>query len=351
MQLQGGINMNVSIIGVTGYSGIELVRILLQHPNVTISSIHSHSQNGKDIDEYLPHLNRLLDLPLEPIDPIKIMEKADLVFFATPSGISKEIGTVFIEANFPVIDLSGDFRLKANGQYEKWYKNSSAPYELLQDAHYGLADFYASPSSNLIANPGCYATGTLLSLAPLVQEEIIEENSIIVDAKSGLSGAGKNLSESSHFVNSNENMTLYKMNSHQHIPEIMQQLKKWNTHIPAIQFSTSLIPVTRGIFITTYARSKEKLTQETLLNLFQRFYQSKPFVRMQEQNSYPNLRQIIGSNYCDIGVAYNEVTNIITVVTVLDNLVKGAAGQAVHNLNHLAGWPETTGLKLVPIYP
>ncbi|MGO3792621.1 MAG: Asd/ArgC dimerization domain-containing protein, partial [Enterococcus gilvus] len=119
----------------------------------------------------------------------------------------------------------------------------------------------------------------------------------------------------------------------------------------AIQFSTSLIPVTRGIFITTYARSKEKLTQETLLNLFQRFYQSKPFVRMQEQNSYPNLRQIIGSNYCDIGVAYNEVTNIITVVTVLDNLVKGAAGQAVHNLNHLAGWPETTGLKLVPIYP
>lgn len=173
--------MNVSIIEVTGYSGIELVRILLQHPNVTISSIHSHSQNGKDIDEYLPHLNRLLDLPLEPI---KIMEKADHVFFATPSGISKEIVTVFIEANFPVIDLSGDFRLKTNGQYEKWYKNSSAPYELLQDAHYDLADFYASPSSNLIANHGCYATGNLLSLAPLVQEEIIEENSIIVDAKS-----------------------------------------------------------------------------------------------------------------------------------------------------------------------
>ena len=332
--------MKVSIIGVTGYSGIELVRILLQHPNVEISSIHSHSQNGKDIDEYLPHLNRLLNLPLEPIDSTKIMEQSDLVFFATPSGISKEIATTFVEADFPVIDLSGDFRLKTDGQYE-----------ILQNAHYGLADFYAEPTSKLIANPGCYATGTLLSLAPLVQQEIIECDSIIVDAKSGLSGAGKNLSESSHFVNSNENMTLYKMNSHQHIPEIMQQLKKWNENIPAIQFSTSLIPVTRGIFITTYARSKEKLTQEKVLNLFQTFYQEKPFVRVQDQDVYPNLHQIVGSNFCDIGVAYNEVTNIITVVTVLDNLVKGAAGQAVHNLNHLAGWPETTGLNLVPIYP
>ncbi len=188
-------------------------------------------------------------------------------------------------------------------------------------------------------------------MAPLVQQEIIECDSIIVDAKSGLSGAGKNLSESSHFVNSNENMTLYKMNSHQHIPEIMQQLKKWNENIPAIQFSTSLIPVTRGIFITTYARSKEKLTQEKVLNLFQTFYQEKPFNRVQDQDVYPNLHQIVGSNFCDIGVAYNEVTNIVTVVTVLDNLVKGAAGQAVHNLNHLAGWPETTGLNLVPIYP
>lgn len=343
--------MKVSIIGVTGYSGIELVRLLLQHPKVEIVSIHSHSQNGKEIAEYLPHLKQLLDLPLEPINSAEIMAKAELVFFATPSGISKEIATAFVEADFPIIDLSGDFRLKTDGQYEKWYKNSSAPFDFLQNAHYGLADFYSKPTSKLIANPGCYATGTLLSLAPLVEQELIETDSIIVDAKSGLSGAGKNLSEASHFVNCNENMTLYKMNSHQHIPEIMQQLQKWDQSIPAIQFSTSLIPVTRGIFITTYARSKEKLTQEQLSQVYRSFYQAKPFIRVQEQNVYPNLRQIIGSNFCDIGVAYNEVTNIITVVTVLDNLVKGAAGQAVHNLNHLAGWPETTGLSLVPIYP
>ena len=343
--------MKVSIIGVTGYSGIELVRLLLQHPYVEIVSIHSHSQNGKEIAEYLPHLKQLLDLPLEPIDSAAIMAKAELVFFATPSGISKEIATAFVEADFPIIDLSGDFRLKTDGQYEKWYKNSSAPFDFLQNAHYGLADFYSKPTSKLIANPGCYATGTLLSLAPLVEQELIETDSIIVDAKSGLSGAGKNLSEASHFVNCNENMTLYKMNSHQHIPEIMQQLQKWDQSIPAIQFSTSLIPVTRGIFITTYARSKEKLTQEQLWQVYRSFYQAKPFIRVQEQNVYPNLRQIIGSNFCDIGVAYNEVTNIITVVTVLDNLVKGAAGQAVHNLNHLAGWPEITGLSLVPIYP
>lgn len=343
--------MKVSIIGVTGYSGVELVRILLQHPKVEIVSIHSHSQNGKAIDEYLPHLNQLLNLPLEPIDSKKIMKQADLVFFATPSGISKEIATAFVEADFPIIDLSGDFRLKVDGQYEKWYKNLSAPFDYLQKAHYGLADFYSEPTSNLIANPGCYATGTLLSLAPLVQEQLIEKESIIVDAKSGLSGAGKNLSEATHFVNSNENMTLYKMNSHQHIPEIMQQLQMWDEAIPAIQFSTSLIPVSRGIFITTYAKSKEKLTQKDLWEIYRSFYQDKPFVRVQEQDIYPSLRQIIGSNFCDIGVAYNEVTNVITVVTVLDNLVKGAAGQAVHNLNHLAGWPEKTGLELVPIYP
>lgn len=203
----------------------------------------------------------------------------------------------------------------------------------------------------MIANPGCYATGALLSLAPLVEQKMIETDSIIVDAKSGLSGAGKNLSESTHFVNANENMTLYKMNSHQHIPEIMQQLQRWDENIPAIQFSTSLIPVTRGIFITSYARSKKKLTQTELWENYQTFYQDMPFIRVQNKNVYPNLRQVIGSNFCDIGVAYNEVTSIITVVTVLDNLVKGAAGQAVHNLNHLVGWPETTGLNLVPIYP
>lgn len=343
--------MKVSIIGVTGYSGIELVRILLQHPNVEIVSIHSHSQNGKDINEYLPHLKQLLDLPLEPIDSKKIMAQAELVFFATPSGISKEIATTFIAADFPIIDLSGDFRLKADGQYEKWYKNSSAPTDFLKSAHYGLADFYSQTDAKLIANPGCYATGALLSLAPLVEQKIIETDSIIVDAKSGLSGAGKNLSDASHYVNANENMTLYKMNSHQHIPEIMQQLQKWDPAIPAIQFSTSLIPVTRGIFITSYARSKEKLSQHQICKLYHHFYQTKAFIRIQEPNVYPNLRQIIGSNFCDIGVAYNEVTNIITVVTVLDNLVKGAAGQAVQNLNHLAGWPENTGLNLVPIYP
>lgn len=343
--------MKVSIIGVTGYSGIELVRLLLQHPKVTIVSIHSHSQNGQQINDYLPHLKQLLDLPLEPIDPANIMKRAELVFFATPSGISKEIATAFVDADFPVIDLSGDFRLKGEGQYEKWYKNTGAPVDILKNSHYGLADFYSKPSSTLIANPGCYATGALLSLAPLVEQKMIETDSIIVDAKSGLSGAGKNLSESTHFVNANENMTLYKMNSHQHIPEIMQQLQRWDENIPAIQFSTSLIPVTRGIFITSYARSKKKLTQTELWEIYQNFYQDMPFIRVQNKNVYPNLRQVIGSNFCDIGVAYNEVTSIITVVTVLDNLVKGAAGQAVHNLNHLAGWPETTGLNLVPIYP
>lgn len=343
--------MKVSIIGVTGYGGLELVRILRRHPHVTIASVHSHSMNTQTISEAYPHLKQLIDLPLEPIDTEKIMATSELVFFATPSGISKDLAIPFVEAGFPVIDLSGDFRLNKAGLYEKWYGKSSAPIEFIQQAEYGLSEFRDRLTETFIANPGCYATATLLSLAPLVQQHLIEETSIIVDAKSGISGAGKNPSAATHFAETNENMSLYKMNSHQHIPEIMQQLQAWNEEIPAIQFSTSLIPVTRGIFVTTYAKAKVGITEEQLFAIFQETYQDKPFVRIQEPGVYPTLKQVVGSNYCDIGLAYNEVTQMITIVTVIDNLVKGAAGQAIQNLNILAGYPETAGLEIVPIYP
>lgn len=342
--------MKVSIIGVTGYGGMELVRLLLQHPEVEIISLHSHSQSGKTVNEVLPQLKKLIDLPIETIDTKQIMKNAELVFLATPSGVSKTIASDFIAAEFPMIDLSGDFRLKEPVQYEKWYKNSSVQENYLEKFDYGLADIKSEYAKKFIANPGCYATGTLLSLAPLVQTTNIDVNSIIVDGKSGLSGAGKNLTEASHFVAVNENMSLYKMNSHQHIPEVIQQLKEWNQEISAIQFSTSLIPVTRGIFITTYVKSKQLFENGEVEKLFRTFYQDNYFVRVQDPESYPSLKQVIGSNFCDIGVAYNPATKIITVVTVLDNLVKGAAGQAIQNLNKLAGWPEELGLKMCPMY-
>lgn len=343
--------MKVSIVGVTGYSGLELLRYLRQHPYVEVVSIHSHSMNKKSFEAVNPHLKQLISLPLEEIDPTIIMEKSDLVLLATPSGVSKELALPFIKANFPVIDLSGDFRLKIAGEYESWYGSSAASLELIQQFDYGLAEFRDSPKSKWIANPGCYATATELALAPLLRNNKIELDSIVIDAKSGVSGAGKGVSSATHFSETHDNMTLYKMNSHQHIPEIIQQLQKWDATLNAIQFSTSLIPVTRGIFLTAYAKLKQPISDEELVQLYKTQFENNHFIRIQEVGHYPTLKQVIGSNYCDIGLAYNPQTNMVTIVTVIDNLGKGAAGQAIQNLNLYAGFEEQCGLDQLPIYP
>lgn len=343
--------MKVSIVGVTGYSGLELLRYLKQHPFVEVASILSHSMNKKSLQDVNPHLKQLVSLPLETINPEKIMETSDLVLLATPSGISKELALPFIAANFPVIDLSGDFRLKEVGEYETWYGSSPAPLNVIQNFDYGLAEYRENRQSKWIANPGCYATATELSLAPLLIDNKIDLDSIVIDAKSGISGAGKGLSQTTHFSETHDNMTLYKMNSHQHIPEIVQQLKKWAPELSAIQFSTSLIPVTRGIFLTAYAKLKQPISDEELVQLYQAHFEKNPFIRIQEVGQYPVLKQVIGSNYCDIGLAYNPKTNMITIVTVIDNLGKGAAGQAIQNLNIFAGFDERCGLDQLPIYP
>lgn len=343
--------MKVSIVGVTGYSGLELLRCLRQHPFVEVVSIHSHSMNKKSLDTVNPHLQQIISLPLEEINPEKIMKQSELVLLATPSGISKELAIPFIEADFPVIDLSGDFRLKEQGAYETWYGLSGAPNRLIQKFDYGLAEYRKNPDSKWIANPGCYATAAQLSLAPLLQESKIQLDTIVIDAKSGVSGAGKGVSQSTHFSEAHENMTVYKMNTHQHIPEIIQQLKIWAPKLKAIQFSTSLIPVTRGIFLTAYAKLKRPSSDEKLVQLYQVHFKKNPFIRIQKVGHYPALKQVIGSNYCDIGLAYNPETNMITIVTVIDNLGKGAAGQAIQNLNIFAGFDERCGLDSLPIYP
>lgn len=343
--------MKVSIIGATGYSGCELIRYLRYHPEVELTSIHSSSTKDEAFSAFYPHAKQLCTLPLEAIDPEKIMTVSDLVFFATPSGIAKELAASFVTAGFPAIDLSGDFRLKTQGAYERWYGHRAAPYELVQCFDYGLAEFRQHKQSKWVANPGCYATAAELSLAPLLKEQLIELDSIIIDAKSGFSGAGKNLTQATHFTEAHDNMTLYKMNQHQHIPEIIQQLKEWAPELEAIQFSTSLIPVTRGIFATTYVKAKQPISDEELIAVYRNCYDDKPFVRVQAVGVYPTLKQVVGSNYCDIGLAYNPATNMITIVTVIDNLGKGAAGQAIQNLNLLAGFPEVYGLDQLPLYP
>ena len=339
--------MKVSIVGVTGYSGLELVKLLAQHSEAKLISIHATRDIGRPLSAIYPYLQGVCDLPLEGFDAQAIMAKADLVFFATPSGVAGQMSQPFVEADFPVIDISGDHRLSAEA-YEKWYKKSTAPQAVLDQFTYGLSEAIEGELGHFVANPGCYATATELALLPLVQAGVIDNQRIIVDAKSGLTGAGKALTETSHFVNVHDNYVTYKLNHHQHIPEIVQLLANYDESIDSLQFSTSLLPINRGIMATVYAPLKAPLSDSALFDLYQSCYQDKPFVRV--QTDLPELHNVIGSNFCDIGFAYNPATNILAVIAVIDNLIKGAAGQAMQNLNIMFGLPEDLGFAKTPTY-
>lgn len=339
--------MKVSVVGVTGYSGLELIKILDNHSKAELVSIHATKEVGRPLSDIYSYLKGICDLTTEAFDAPAIMAKADVVIFATPSGVASQLAQPFVAAGFPVIDISGDHRLPA-ATYEKWYKKQPADQVILDQFTYGLAEFAPVTGQSFIANPGCYATATELALIPLIKAQAIDLDSIIVDAKSGLTGAGKALSESSHFVNVHDNYVTYKLNRHQHIPEIVQELKLFDDNLQQIQFSTSLLPVNRGIMATCYCKLTEPLSNAELTAIFEDCYADKPFVRLQED--LPELHNVIGSNFTDIGFAYNEVTNVLTVVSVIDNLIKGAAGQAVQNLNLMMGWDETEGLLGTPSY-
>lgn len=339
--------MKVAIVGVTGYSGLELVRILEGHPLVEIVFVHATKEIGQELSHIYPHLTHASSYTIEAFDAEKIMATADLVFFATPSGIAKDLSAPFVAKNFPLIDLSGDHRLPA-ASYGKWYHKPAAADELIEQFTYGLSEFADLQGKRLIANPGCYATATELALIPLLMEKKINPTNIIVDAKSGLSGAGKALTEASHFVQAQGNYVTYKLNQHQHIPEIVQTLQVYDEAVEHIQFSTSLLPLSRGIVATLYLTLTEELTEDEIFEIYEKVYRDKPFVRVRRH--LPNLHQVVGSNYTDIGFAYNPVTKILTVVAVLDNLVKGAAGQAVQNMNLMFGFDETTGLLALPTF-
>ena len=337
--------MKISIVGITGYSGLELVKILNNHKKVELVSIHATKEVGRRLSDVYPYLTGVCDLEIEAYNAEKIMQKADLVFFATPSGVASTLAEEFVLADFPIIDLSGDHRLPAD-VYQEWYKKSPAKHSVLNKFTYALSEYADVKDKKFIANPGCYATATELALIPLVAVSLIETESVIVDAKSGLTGAGKALSESSHFVNVHDNYVTYKLNHHQHIPEIVQTLQVFNPEMPEIQFSTSLLPVNRGIMATVYCKLKKNVTVADVA--FTKAYSDKLFVRVQD--SLPELHNVIGSNFTDIGFAYNEKTNVLTVISVIDNLIKGAAGHAVQNLNLMQGWDETEGLLLTPSY-
>lgn len=344
--------MKVSLVGVTGYSGMALYHLLSQHPQVEQILLFGHqattTDEARQLAEEVPAYQNI-NAQLLPFDPQVVEGQTDVIFFATPAGVTSQIAQPFIEDNFPVIDLSGDYRLKDPVQYQKWYHKAPAVSDSLQKASYNLADL-SKPTSNYVANPGCYATATLLGLAPLVINQLIDPDSIIVDAKSGLSGAGKKLTESSHYAYINENMLPYKVNHHQHIPEISQQLHQWDEQVHGLQFTTTLVPMTRGILASIYAKAAQPTSTEELQKLYQDFYADHPWVRVYA-DGYPSVKNVSHSNYCDVGISYNEANNTIFIGSVIDNLVKGAAGQAMQNMNHLFNFDETMGFTLLPDIP
>jgi N-acetyl-gamma-glutamyl-phosphate reductase len=344
--------MKVSIIGTTGYGGGELLRILHHHPVYRIQSIHSTREETAIHEDY-PHLNGIIEQKLEKIDPYKIAKESDLVFLATPSRVSGKLAEAFSETDIQIVDLSGDLRLKDSNEYRMWYKDEPVKEELLQTAVYGLSECNREKiaSSRIVANPGCYPTAALLGLAPLVKEELIDPESIIIDAKSGASGAGRGGSKSINFSEVNENVKIYKVNEHQHIPEIEQQLKKWSPKIKEITFSTHLLPITRGIMATMYVQLLEEKSTEEILELYRETYADSSFIRIRDHGQYPSIKEVAGSNFCDIGLHADQRTGRVTIVSVIDNLMKGAAGQAVQNANIMNGIDEKAGLGFVPLYP
>ncbi|WP_110114547.1 N-acetyl-gamma-glutamyl-phosphate reductase [Bacillus sp. CGMCC 1.16541] len=344
--------LKVGIVGATGYGGAELIRLLSNHPYFHIYSVYSSSQEHVELAEVYPHLAHLT-YTLEQIDPVQMAKDIDLVFTATPSGISSKLVPQFVNEGLKVIDLSGDFRLNSEELYKTWYKKEPASQKYVQQSVYGLTEWFNEnvQSSTFVANPGCYPTATLLGLAPVVKAQMVKEDSIIIDAKSGLSGAGRALSHVSHYAEINENMKIYKVNEHQHIPEIEQVLKQWNENVQPITFSTHLVPMTRGIMTTIYCTLKGSYTIDELHNLYTNSYQSSPFVRVRKQGTFPSTKEVSGSNYCDLGLTVDARTNRMTIVSVIDNLVKGAAGQAIQNANVMMDFEQQTGLHVLPVYP
>jgi N-acetyl-gamma-glutamyl-phosphate reductase len=345
--------MKAAIVGGTGYGSIELIRLINKHPFMEAAMIISNSQAGNSICETYPHLSNIIENSLDTFDVNRIEKEIDIVFFATPSGVSKNLIPEILEKGVKCIDLSGDFRLKTPGEYETWYKHTPAEENYLNKAVYGLSEIYPEKvkDSSLIANPGCYPTASLLGLLPIMKSEIADYKSIIIDAKSGVSGAGRGLSLISHYAEINENIKAYKLGAHQHIPEIEQILTD-ECGIPiTITFTTHLVPMTRGIMCTIYVNLKENLTTEAVVEVYKQFYQDHPFVRVRPVGIVPSTKEVLGSNYCDIGLHVDQRTGRLTIVSVIDNLVKGASGQAIQNANLLFGWDQRTGLNDIPVYP
>jgi N-acetyl-gamma-glutamyl-phosphate reductase len=342
--------LKVGIIGATGYTGSELVRILQTHPHVDIDIITSESYAGEELPEVHPLFHSLVETRLVSSDEVTERD-LDVVFLALPHGVSMEYVKKYAGQDFKIIDLSGDFRLNEPATYEDWYGKDHTYPEGFQNRAYGMPELFHSEIANaqLVANPGCYPTASVLGLAPLVHAGLVDPRRIVVDAKSGTTGAGIKAKPSNHFSTVNENFKAYGLKRHRHSIEIQQILTQFAGQDARIQFTPHLLPIDRGILATIYAQPNGAINERKLKSVYQDFYGPHPFVRLVENP--PSVKQVRGSNFCDLFVTYDDRTDNILVLSAIDNLVKGAAGQAVHNMNLMFGLDETEGLGHIPVHP
>jgi N-acetyl-gamma-glutamyl-phosphate reductase len=345
--------LKIAIVGSSGYTGGELYRILLHHPRAIVTIVTSEKSAGKPITDIFPHLAGLTHLICEPLDPDSIANKADFIFLALPHVTAQEAAFRFHKLGKKVVDLSADYRLSDPAAYEKWYEHCHQYPDLLKSAVYGLPELHREKikRASLIANPGCYPTSSILGLAPLLKKGIVDLQSIIIDSKSGVSGAGRSPSLAFHYPEVNEGLTAYKIGSHRHTPEIEQELSALAGRSVTVSFTPHLIPMNRGILTTIYARFSHEANAAQLHALYEEFYKQEPFVRLLPPGRFPNVRDVRGSNFCDIGVYADPRTGRAVVVTAIDNLVKGASGQAIQNMNLMMGFDETEGLKFAGLFP
>jgi N-acetyl-gamma-glutamyl-phosphate reductase len=342
----------VGIIGATGYTGVELLRLLLHHPQVEVSALTSQKYAGIPIDQVFPSLMKHLPLKCEELNVDQISKKTDFVFTAVPHKTAMEVVPLFHRQGKRIVDLSADFRFRNAAVYEKWYqKHTSA--DLLPESVYGLPELHREEIRNakIVGNPGCYPTGALIGLIPLVKKGMISVEDIVVDSKSGVSGAGRDVVLESLFCEVNEGVKAYKIFAHRHTPEIDQELSGLAQKEVNVTFVPHLIPMDRGILSTLYVRLAKKMKTEELLHAIEDFYQGEPFIRTYPKGKLPSTKDVRGSNFCGIGLTVSESEDRAVIVTVIDNLVKGASGEAVQNMNIMLGFPETMGLDVVPLFP
>ena len=329
--------MDIGIIGGSGYTGGELLRLLAQHPDANVTAITSRRLKGQDVSKTHTHLGKIYDIEFEDLSPEEIAGRTDIVFTAVPHGTAMEVVPGLIDAGVKVIDLSADYRLKTDIFENTYNLKHTDP----REAVYGIPELHPEVAEqSFIANPGCYPTGASLAAAPLADVGVIEK--VVFDSKSGISGAGADPSSVSHYPNMAENIQAYKLTTHRHRVEIVQEMSRLDSNITGVSFTPHVIPSVRGILTTAHIFVNEQMDEKEVRRIYNDFYKDKPFIRLID--GIPMLGSVRGSNFCDIGFEVDKDSNRIVVVSAIDNLVKGASGQAIQNMNLMFGLDETTGL-------